>query len=286
MLRKQNNIEKLSTNKVNVIDMKSYSKEFLFAISKRGVVPKKHSMAPVGGAIDGGLYMGCPGKEIFYSLESLSHDDSVSLAACIASMFQSEPSKVVHLYCFLRYIYGCFSKQGCCLSNVELERMRSENRDWSKSDIFVGAMIEYFKSTGNIFGQILCYEMQAHRIGDLAVIRNDLSLVADMLYLYNRSAILADQIGCAKNACSANYWAFRYLRLLNKSSGEWMPYVIKFCDNVEKYDKRGTIKTKIGSVIEVAHKELDTKTWNDFVSNHLSKYHNRTLSSFYHRYVV
>jgi len=256
-----------------------YRIRYLMSIAHRGIVSKKSGLGYFKRAIDNGTYFGCPGKEIYYGLPRLSDDDMSKLACVISNSFPlSWPGRAVHLSVFLRYVYGCFDKKGCLHNPAQSQKMKAEKRDWSKSDKFVDCMIACFKLKHNLYGEMMCYEMKAHRLGDMIIIHDDLSYLPKMLDMYNRAGTIAMQIDAKKNACSAYFWAFQYLIELRRPKEDWLPYALLFCDNVEKYSRSSTISSKVHSLLIRAHRNLSSDDWNSIVQPKLDGYKNKVLS--------
>lgn len=243
--------------------MQKYKLRYLLSLSDRGIVSKKTSLPPFKRAIAAGLYLGCPGKEIFYGLNLLSRHGMERLAAVVADKFPDTPQRSVHLSAFFRYVYGCFDKQGCLNGDDQAAAMIKEKRDWSKSDEFVDVLISSFKEISNRYGELISYEMKAHRVGDTVIIRNDMTMLPKMLLLYDSAGQIAEEIMARKNVCSAYYWAFRYLYYLKQP--EYYHYAMKFLNNVEKYSNSSTIKGKVRATYNMLKSSLPDADWQNVV---------------------
>jgi len=251
--------------------------EQLVDICSRGIVQKKHSLSPVKTAIDNGTYFGCPGKEIYYAISWMDESQIKKLASIVCLSFPKEsPGRSIHLSVFLRYIYGCFDKQGCLHGPKQAQKMKSEKRDWSKSDKFVDYMITCFKNRGNLYGEMMCYEMKAHRLGDMIIIHNDLKYLDSMINFYKMSAILAEKVNAKKNTFSAYYWAMRYLYELKRPKSEILHYAKLFFDKVEKYCNTSTAKGKVTSAFNIVHRICSKRDWRVF-RKHFATYKNPVI---------
>jgi len=118
-------------------------------------------------AFRGGLYLGAPGKDIYFSFLWLSDEQLGLLAEKLAKQYPSKPPQghLGYAAC-IRYIYGCFDKQGCLLSKWHKLMMKEENEDWSMPDKFTNLLNDYFKKNNCEYGQVIYHEMSGHRIGD------------------------------------------------------------------------------------------------------------------------
>lgn len=210
-------------------------------------------------------YLGGPGKEVFQAIQ-LSDDAQLSgLGVCIGRVLPKEPpSPSVHLSAFFRYVYGCFDKQGVLRSVQQAERIILEKRDWSRSDLLVDHVINYCKSVGNTYGEVVCCEMKAHRLGDLAIIHNDLAILEKMLFMYNHVARLAVSVKAKKNCFSSYYWALRYVVAMKRPGSEIIVWAEKFFDMVEQYCNKSTAEGKVTSALNCVYSVCSKKQWRIF----------------------
>lgn len=191
-----------------------------------GVV-KKGKIGRFSFAHDRGMYLGSPGKEIFFSLPSLSDDQMSLVVSALASHYPLKPpGNHVKWAACIRYIYGCFEKQGCLRSKADKKRMVQEDVDWNLPNKFMSLLKDEFERRGCKYGLILWHEMYAHRIGDRAIIENDPSKLDEMLFNYERSQKLALATKSWKHTFSPYYWAASYF------------YEIGDADNCIKFHKK------------------------------------------------
>lgn len=181
----------------------------LIKLVNLGIRQKKDVVSSVRGAFREGNYLGCPGKDIYWGLHKLNPDVNL-LAIALASVFPSKPpSDHVAIAACLRYIYGCFDKQGSLLSKQH-EKIVSNN-DWRSSLPFIRSLEEKFQSSGNIYGLLISHEMEGHRLGDDFVVNADPSILPEMIDRYEKSQSLARQAGSMKHMFTPFYWAACYL---------------------------------------------------------------------------
>ena len=81
---------------------------------KRGIVGRRvETYIPVDSIPSKGMYMGCPGKEMFYSLPNFVDSEINELSTICYSLFPQElPGRYVHFSVFWRYLFGVFNKHG------------------------------------------------------------------------------------------------------------------------------------------------------------------------------
>jgi len=158
------------------------------------------------------MYQGAPGKDIYFALSSLSHDQLLSLADVFSDIFplNQAPSDHVGYAACLRYVYGQFEKQGSLRSKEDFRRMLHEELDWQLPRIFLSMVIDQFIQKGNYYGQSILYEMEAHRLGDEAVLRKQPSNLDAMEQTYLKSVEAAHRCNSYKQMFTPYYWASMY----------------------------------------------------------------------------
>lgn len=255
-----------------------YNFEFLNNLLDRGIVTKKHSLESIPEAIHDGIYMGCPGKEIFHGLGFLSEEEINILVQKVCEKFPFiPPGRSVHLSVFLRYIYGCFDKQGILYNNDQKQEIIAASRDWSKSHNFAEKMCEQFDKLGNSYGHMMTLEMMAHRIGDAVEITGDQSLIDKMVKIYEKAGQMAVKIGDNKNTFSSYYWCFKYLVHFKQPKDRCIRYAVMFFDNVEQFCKSSTVKGKLASSLNLIRSILTKREWKRFIKRFVF-YKNKVLN--------
>lgn len=210
-------IKHLSNKKQEELDrfMLSYSMEEsrLVQLVRLGIRQKGDVIPPVRGAFREGNYLGCPGKDIYFGLHNLDLDVG-SLAQALAAVFPAKPpTDHVAIAACLRYIYGCFDKQGALLSKQHEKIVLRNN--WRESLPFIRLLEGQFKTSGNVYGLLISHEMEAHRLGDDSVVNNDPTVLIEMLACYNRAQSLAIKAKSMKHMFTPFYWAACYLERHN-----------------------------------------------------------------------
>lgn len=242
--------------------MAEFTKQQILDLIKRDIVTRKIQLPVLDYAFDGGNYLGCPGKEIYHFLISARNDDIREITQAVSLKFPSlPPSRAVHLSSFLRYVYGCFEKQGALKHK---EQFVDNIPNWNKVEIFMDDLLDFFSKQRNQYGAMICYEMMAHRAGDLAVLNSDSTSLKKMLDLYNKSANLAVVVGARKNAYSTYYWALRYLLAANATHDDIVKYALLFFDRVNQYCNTITAKGKIVTSLNRIYEVFTRKEWRVF----------------------
>ncbi len=194
---------------VNFVSSHSISLQQIIELIGLGIRQKGDLVGYVDAAFRGGNYLGCPGKDIYWKLRS---DENVQaeLAEALFGVFPTKPpTDHVAIAACLRYVYGCFDKQGALLSR-DHENIASES-DWKKSLPFIRSLEDKFEKSGNIYGLLISHEMEGHRLGDEYIVSGDSSILSDMIDKYEKSQSLAKKAGSMKHTFTPFYWAACYL---------------------------------------------------------------------------
>jgi len=89
-----------------------------------GKVRKKPQFKPYKWGYRGGLYLGAPGKDIHYVLPDMSEEQMDIFVKKFATKYpKNPPGDHVKWAAVIRYIYGCFEKQGTLRSKDDKNRM-------------------------------------------------------------------------------------------------------------------------------------------------------------------
>lgn len=241
--------------------------EQLMKMLDRGIIgvvkdPKPHFSF----GFRGGSYLGAPGKDIFFALPNMTDAEKSIVAKKLASLYPKKPpSNHVKWAACIRYVYGCFEKQGCQRSGADKKRMEKENTDWSIPMKFMEEVAAEFKTSKNKYGLIIHYEMLAHRIGDRSVIEKDESKLPEMMKCYEKSQTMALRNKCWKHTFTPYYWAAGYLKLMNKKDDAVICYkkALKF---MNKYcpDARPGYREKAKASLKYIKKHSSKSDWNSF----------------------
>ncbi len=214
----------------------------------------------------GGLYLGAPGKDISFILPHISDNEKDEIAAMLARLYPKKPpSNHVKWAACIRYIYGCFEKQGCLRSVKDKKRMVGENTDWSLPIDFMSRVACCFEDNKNRYGLVIHYEMLAHRHGDRAIIDNDKSYLISMMQYYERSSKLASQIKCWKQMFTPFYWAAGYYKEIGEKRKSLDCYN-KCIKRMEKYcpDAREGYREKVRTALKIIKKYSTNDDWRKF----------------------
>ena len=174
---------------------------------KQGIGPAKYD-----GALKGANYLGNPGKDIYFWLQSQPVKEEIKVVATQLSKHfpSSPPHNPIEYGACIRYIYGMFEKQGVLRSKNDKKRMIKEQQSWEQSESFVRYLCESLKSNNNYFGLALLSEQIAHRLGDKAVMKNDISFLDEMEKQYRLAYKYAMSCNSKKHLMTSYYWAGRY----------------------------------------------------------------------------
>jgi len=243
-----------------------------------GVVKNKTPRFSFG--FRGGSYLGSPGKDIYCVLADLSDEQKQIVAKKLADCYPKRPpGNHVKWAACIRYIYGCFEKQGCLRSKSDKKRMIDENSDWQTSMHFMDIVANCFKANGNKYGLVLHHEMLAHRFGDRAIIDKDNQ--NEMLQAMEENYVKSHEMGVAikswKHTFTPMYWAACYfydVHQLNKSA----KFHIKNLKYMEKYcpDAREGYREKAKKSLQQLRKCLTPEDYKD-IKRWMKKCKNKCL---------
>jgi hypothetical protein len=164
-------------------------------------------------AMYGGIYIGSPGRDIYYMLPYLSDEQMNEVVIKLSEKFPETPPKTyANVAACIRFIYGQFEKQGSLRSEKDFERMKKEKLDWELSRKFLKLLKGKFKKNNNFYGLSMLCEMEAHRLGDEAILNKDKDKLEEMERIYNKSVKYAQKCKSCKHMFSIYYWAAEYFK--------------------------------------------------------------------------
>lgn len=234
----------------------------LIQLVNKGIKAKiaKNDKSFFEGAFRDGKYLGCPGKDIYFTLPTLTMEHKNKLAAGLASQFPKKPPvDHVGFAACIRYIYGCFDKNGCLLSKEKEEELADS--DWTEGFAFMGLVNDCFMNSKNDYGSTVHYEMRAHRHGDSAILKNDLQELETAIEYYEKSKTLAEKCKSKKHIFSSMFWAAGYLERFDQ--GRACEYYGKCISLMEKHcpDSREGYLSKAEKCIKYLSKHVGEKDW-------------------------
>lgn len=204
----------------------------------RGILSNKfHYLEPLQFGHKSGLYAGCPGVDIYNYLNASFNDDELNrLIQRTASFFpETRSGRPTNLTCFLRNIYNMEQKNGVLLHDVRKKELIALHPDWKISHIFIDRLIERLVNTKKYYGIIIAKEMKAHRLGDEAIIYNNVNILKETILIYSYCYEESIKMSVVKNECSSSYWAARYL--LEFGFNKWsLMWGWRFINAYLKYD--------------------------------------------------
>ncbi len=162
-------------------------------------------------AIYNGIYVGSPGRDIYFMLSYLNKRQMKEIAKLMRKKFLIIPPKNHgNVSACIRFMYGQFDKQGALRSDEDFERMKKEKPDWALSREFIWFLFEELRKNNNYYGLTMLYEMEGHRLGDEAVIYKDKKKIGYMEQNYFLCVKFAERCKSYKHLFSADYWAGEY----------------------------------------------------------------------------
>ena len=256
--------------------LNDFTMEQLLFLLKRKIVPKKPiGFSHVKFAIEDGMYMGCPGKEIFFSMSKLSVEDREKLVDPIISLFpRSLNSRSVHYSLFWRYFYGVFDKRG--LLNKKKDNTIQVSSLWNDYFFYADHIMSCFPPSH--YGYVVALEMKAHRVGDLFLLTKEDKYKKQMLDMYDEVYRLSPVVGAKKNAFSSMFWCSVYLYEA-KEFKLYNAYAIKFLHAVNKYNTSVTAKGKVVSTLNKLYITMTRKQFKG-VLNLYKNLSNKTMRTF------
>lgn len=239
------------------------------------VKPKTPAFFPFG--FRGGAYLGAPGKDLYFALPNLSDQEFNQVAKQLAALYPKKPpTNHVKWAACIRYVYGCFEKQGCLRSDDDKARMVEEDPDWSLPITFMEEVAKNFALNKQHYGLVIHYEMLAHRWGDRSIIKNNPSDLETMLDLYRKAQELALRIKSWKHTFTPFFWAAGYLGEMNDPRA--VDYYKLNLKMMEKYcpDARDGYREKVRTSLRYIKKHLSNSDWKGYYAKY-KKFNNRCL---------
>jgi hypothetical protein len=229
----------------------------------------KYTKKTVNNAIYGGIYIGSPGRDIYYMLPYLSKKQIEEVVCMVEKTFPRDPpSNHVNVGMFVRFVYGQFEKQGILRSEKDFERMKREELEWSSSRSFLKLLYDKLEENNNFYGMSILCEMEAHRLGDEAVLNKDVEKLDKMEEYYNKSVKLAHKCKSHKQMFTPYYWCYEYFRKY-KEKKKALSYAYLTIENASKYcpDARPGYITKLYSCLKYIKKK-DKEHWSKFYTKY------------------
>jgi len=229
-------------------------------------------------AMHGGVYTGSPGKDIYLMLPYLSDDQVDEISTRMCNLFPKRPpTNHVNVAACIRFIYGQFAKQGILRSDDDFERMKKEELNWVLSRKFIKILYSKLKQDKNYYGLSILCEMEGHRLGDEAVIQNNIEILKLMEETYIRSVEYAYKCKSYKQMFTPYYWAARYFMKIKdvKNAIKYSKLTIK---NADKYcpDSRGSYVDKLYCCVSYLKKK-DKLNWKKFYNKYKNNAKNRSV---------
>jgi len=146
-------------------------------------------------------------------LSFLSDEQMLKAAKMLAKKFPiSYPHTNAQYSTCIRFIYGQFEKQGTLRSNRDFRKMKKEKIEWELSRKFLELLKKQLKKKSKTYGLTILCEMEAHRLGDVAVLNEDLEKLNIMEQMYLEAINYAYKCNSYKHMFSLYYWASQYFK--------------------------------------------------------------------------
>ncbi len=238
---------------------------------KRNSVSDKRlkKCVPIKGAIYNGIYVGSPGKDIYFMLPYMDKGQMREVAVLLSKSFPSIPPKSYgNISACIRFIYGQFEKQGVLKSEKDFKRMEEEKLDWTLPREFMWFLFEEFRENKNYYGLSMLHEMEGHRLGDEALIYKDKKKLKEMEQNYFLCIEFAKKCKGYKHLFSIYYWEAGYFKKfgnINKAISYFKlsilnaeKYYYKYFPNGDQYYSK-----RLLNAFQFV-KENDSKNWKKF----------------------
>ncbi len=190
---------------------------------------------PIKGAIYNGIYVGSPGRDIYFMLPYLDRNQMKEISIIMKNNFPKKPPKTyVNISACIRFIYGQFDKQGILRSEKDFKRMKRNKPDWTFSREFIWFLFEELRKDNNFYGLSMLHEMEGHRLGDEALIYKDKKKLKHMECNYFLCVEFAYKCNSYKHLFSTYYWAGEYFAKFGDTKNA-VKYFKLAISNAEKY---------------------------------------------------
>ena len=248
-------------------------------------------VGPISWAVNGGYYLGAPGKEIFFALQELDETQWDALAEKHSNQWprplNGEPYKTpgnhVGYAACIRYIYGQFEKQGVLRSGEDKARMIRDGVNWDLPRKFMETLKGKWLEKDCFYGLTIAYEMEGHRLGDEAVISKDASKLNEMELIYLKSVEYAEKCNSYKQMFTPYYWATKYFIEMGEHDRA-SKYAVTTIKQAERYcpDARGSYVDKLMDCANYM-KSNHPGAWKKFVGRFEDNVQNRCVAKMFGR---
>lgn len=210
----------------------------LITLLSRGILNRKFQhLEPLDFGHENGLYIGCPGKELYFYLKNNNNEKELELISdVVCDLFPEERVRSTNLTAFLRYSYGMWNKNGCLLSEDQKQQLIQQKPDFSLTHRFVDLLLSKMELKNKCYGVIITKEIKAHRLADEAIINKNKKLFKRAINIYDWCIEESLKRNIIKNICSGKYWASRYMLEFGKNDEKAIEYAISFLNDIVKYN--------------------------------------------------
>ncbi|KKM82175.1 hypothetical protein LCGC14_1322250 [marine sediment metagenome] len=243
-------------------------------------------ISKIEGAKYNGVYVGSPGKDIFFMLPYLKPKQMREVAKKLADLLpQKAPSNNVNISTCIRFIYGQFEKQGVLRSEKDYKKMKKEKPNWDLPRKFLGLLCRELEAKKKYYGLTILSEIDAHRWGDEAIIDKDLVKLMIMEEKYLETVKYAHKCKSYKHMFSPYFWAAKYFIKFGEHEK-----AIEYCKlNIENANKYCDEYVAIGDKYYVSRfglcfkyiKEAGVLRWSRFEREYKSNIKSKTVKMAY-----
>jgi len=231
----------------------------------------------VQGAFYNGIYMGSPGKDIYVMLPYLSDEQIENIVEELERRFpKTPPGNHLNIAACIRFIYGQFEKNGILRSDADFHRMQNERPNWELPRKFMKLLYKRFKNSNNFYGLTILCEMEAHRLGDEAILNKNEEKLKEMEKKYNKAWDFAYKCKSYKHLFTPYFWSARYF-MKYEIEDKAIKYSELTLKNADKYcpDARQSYIDKLLFCMKYLKKK-DKKEWSE-IYNKYKKSKNRCV---------
>ena len=228
-----------------------------------------------------GVYIGSPGKDIYMMLPYLNDDQMTEVAIKLSNQFPKKiPRNYGNIAACIRFIYGQFEKQGALRSKKDFKRMKNEKPEWSLSRFFLKLLYKELEKNNNYYGLSMLCEMEAHRLGDEAMLNSSSKKIEEMEKMYLKTIKYAKKCNSYKHLFSMHYWASEYFREFGDIDKS-----VKYCKlsikNATKYYRKyfnngeGYYSKRFRKSYQYIRDNISEEEWHGFEKKYRSRVKNK-----------
>ena len=214
-------------------------------------------------------------------LPHLSEEQMREVSVLLSEKFPKKiPRNYGNVAACVRFIYGQFEKQGILRSKKDFKRMKEEKPDWSLPRKFLKMLYKELEKKNNYYGLTMLCEMEAHRLGDEAMLNNSENKLEEMEIMYLRTIEHAFKCKSYKHLFSMHYWASEYFFKFGKTEKS-VKYCILSIKNATKYYRKyfangeGYYSKRFRKSYQYIRDNVGNDEWKKFEKKYRNKVKNK-----------